>query len=456
MKLGNLILVVSLVGMPLLVALSGYGAAGKGTHFLPPKGWTAHVPIHVSRFSNASQVGGYSPDQLKAAYGLSQLNCTSSNSCGSGETIAIVDAYSDPTIANDLSVFSTEFGLPQCTVANGCFTLATPFGVPQQNSGWDLEIALDVEWAHAMAPGAKILLVEANSSSFSDLMNAVNYAKAYPGVHVVSMSWGGSEFPSETAYDNYFNASAVSFVASSGDSGNGVEWPAASPYVIGVGGTTLNLSSSGAVLSETAWSGSGGGISTYEAEPQYQEAVQSSGGRGVPDVAYDANPNTGVPVYESFGYTGYKGWIIVGGTSMGAPQWSAIIAIIDSRRASALSSQGFLANSQIYAAASGASYTANYNDIVSGSNGNCGAVCDASQGYDFVTGLGSPHANSLVPFIASAGNVTTTTTSSTSSSTSLSTTSSTVASTSTSTTSSVSTTTIRGHGNGNGGGHGKH
>ena len=174
-----------------------------------------------------------------------------------GRTIAIVDAYDDPRAEADLGTFSSKFGLPPCTTANGCFKKVGQTGttrLPRGNQGWALEISLDVQWAHAVAPGAHVLLVEANSASFTDLMAAVDYAKAH--AQYVSMSWGGSEFSGESAYDFHFQQSGVSFFVSSGDNGTPAEYPSASPKVISVGGTTLHFDSSGAVTSETGWSGS--------------------------------------------------------------------------------------------------------------------------------------------------------------------------------------------------------
>ncbi len=226
------------------------------------------------------------------------------------------------------------------------------------------------------------------------------------------MSWGGSEFSSEPSDDSTFQVSGVSFFASSGDSGHGVIYPSASPYVIGVGGTTLSLSSAGSIT-ETAWSGSGGGISAYESEPSFQTTYSATstgnllgtctgcadGKRGVPDVSFDANPNTGVSVYDSFGYHGQSGWFQLGGTSVGAPNWAAIMAIVNSGRTTPISSTSFGTGTIVYSAATGSVYASDFRDITSGTNGNCGSVCTAGTGYDFVTGLGSPIANNLVPYL---------------------------------------------------------
>ncbi|HXX88051.1 MAG TPA: hypothetical protein VEH86_06375 [Candidatus Acidoferrum sp.] len=312
-----------------------------------------------------------SPSQIIGAYNLN------SATGGAGTTIAIVDAYDDPTIANDLATFSSNFGLPAANFIEK--KMSTTISV---DSGWALEISLDVEWAHAIAPNATILLVEATSNSLSDLLAAVSYATSYTGVKAVSMSWGGSEFSTETAYDSYFTAPGITFFASSGDSGAGVIWPSSSPNVVGVGGTTLNLNSNGAVTSETAWSGSGGGVSAYEAMPSFQTSYGLTyTARAVPDVSYDADPNTGVYVYDSTPYQGSAGWWDVGGTSAGAPQWAAIQAL------------GLSAgNNNFYQDAASSAYASYFRDITSGSNGYT-----AGTGYDLVTGLGSPVTTSFTP-----------------------------------------------------------
>jgi len=306
-----------------------------------------------------------------------------------------VDAYDHPNIESDLAVFNSTFGLPSCTTLNGCFRKVYANGIrPRPNAGWALEIALDVEWAHAIAPAAKIVLVEAPSNSFSDLLNAVDIA-VFQGASVVSMSWGGSEFSSESSYDFHFTAGGVTFTASAGDSGNGGEYPAASPYVISVGGTTLQVDTAGKYI-ETAWSGSGGGISSYETQPLYQATYgmpnNPNSKRGIPDVAYDGDPNSGFPVYDSVKSQGQSGWFQVGGTSAGAPQWAALFAIANSLRAGAGKSPLSSAHTSLYAASG-----ADYNDITGGTNGSCGAVCTAGVGYDYVTGLGSPRANAIIP-----------------------------------------------------------
>lgn len=322
------------------------------------------------------------PSQVANAYSIAQ-----SSSTASGQTIAIVDAYNDPNIQSDLAAFDAQYNLPAASlsVVNQSGQSSS---LPATDSGWSLEIALDVEWAHAAAPGAKILLVEANSSSVNDLMAAVETAAK--SASVVSMSWGGSEFSGETAYDGVFATPGVTFLAASGDSGGsgGAQWPAVSPNVVGVGGTTLSSGSA-----ETAWSGSGGGVSTYESVPAYQTAVLAAGAtkRTTPDVSAVANPNSGLSVYNTVPGSGQTGWFQIGGTSAGAPLWAGIIAAADQARGQALSSAQAL--SLLYGlAGNSSSYAASFHDITSGSN-LAGA---ATRGYDPVTGLGSPIANAIV------------------------------------------------------------
>ncbi len=364
----------------------------------PPAGF-ARPPFHV-KGNAGSGPSGLSPQRARHAYGFDLVA-----NQGAGQTIGIVDAFDHPNIESDLGVFNTTFGLPACTTSNGCFQKVYASGVrPSTNAGWALEISLDVEWAHAIAPQAKILLVEAASNSFANLLQAVDVA-VQNGASVVSMSWGGGEFLSETSYDSaHFAVNGVTFTASSGDSGAGVEYPAASPDVVAVGGTTLNTDKSGNYLGETAWSGSGGGQSAYEAEPLYQANYpipnDPNGLRGVPDVAYDGDPNTGFAVYDSVRYQGQRGWFQVGGTSAGAPQWAALFVIANSVRVAGGKRTLSSANGAVYSAAAGTAYGSNFHDITSGTNGSCGTLCTASSGYDYVTGLGSPKANNIIQALA--------------------------------------------------------
>jgi subtilase family serine protease len=340
-------------------------------------------PLHINLSPSVST--SYSPAQVRHAYGFDLLAAS-----GANQKIAIVDAYGNSQIQSDLNTFCSQFGLSSSTVQIVGNNAGT-------DAGWALETALDVEWAHAIAPGATIILSVAASSSLSDLLNAVD-AAVNAGATVVSMSWGGSEFSGMANYDGHFNRPNVTFTASSGDNGAGVEWPAASPYVVSVGGTSLYLDSYGNRTSETAWSGSGGGTSSYYAEPSYQSGWQSSSRRGVPDVSYLADPNTGVLVYDSVN----GGWFVVGGTSAGAPQWAALFALADELRAQNGSAPLAAPNPLIYSLAQGSTtlpYTINsgyFYDVTQGNNGTYSATIS----YDFVTGLGSPAANTLAPALA--------------------------------------------------------
>jgi subtilase family serine protease len=340
---------------------------------------TGDLKVHPAAFSQLSSA--YTPDQIRTAYGVNNINAN-----GSGETIAIIEAYGSPNIQSDLNVFSQAYGLPQLQL-----NIVNQSGQIPVDSGWALETALDVEWAHAIAPQAQILVVVAKSSYDSDLLNAIQYVNSVAvqmNIHQVSMSWGGPEFSSEQSYDSYFNQMNVSYVASSGDGGAGVLWPAVSSHVLGVGGTHLVLDSSNNILSETAWSGSGGGISSYVRIPSYQSGFQNSGMRTVPDVGYNADPATGVLVFSTG--AGNSGWYQVGGTSAGAPQWAGIIALINSQRSSPLQS----ANQALYELALGSGLPSFFNDLTSGCNGNASTAC-AVTGYDFVTGLGTPKADRI-------------------------------------------------------------
>jgi subtilase family serine protease len=373
------------------------------------QGLSAQVPLKVKtvgRLSNGdplvtrSTPTGLPPSQVAAAYGLSGLSAVSTD--GSGQIIAIVDAYNDAGALADLNRWNTQYGYPalstctSLTQSGACFEQAYPQGKPAVNSGWALEQSLDIEWAHAEAPGAKIVLVDAANSSDADLFGAVQYANKL-GATEVSMSWAGSEFSGEKSYDSaYLNHAGTFYTASAGDSGHEALYPASSPNVIAVGGTTLNgcsgLSCTG-FSSETTWSGSGGGASSVEGIPSFQSsyggpvfgaasiAALTGSRRGVPDVSFDANPNTGVSVYDSTSYEGQSGWFTLGGTSVGAPNWAGILAAGRSTGATALEGD---------AAIFGGGYETNLRDVASGTNGSCGTKCTAGTGYDLVTGLGSP------------------------------------------------------------------
>ena len=272
---------------------------------------------------------------------------------------------------------------------------------------WEVEAALDVEWVHAIAPAAQIVLVEANSQSLSDLMAGVGTAASQPGVSVVSMSWGFPEgqalFAADEAnYDNVFNVPGVTFLASTGDYGSAdPEYPAFSPNVVAVGGTSLSLSADNSYNSETGWGyysdsvgmsiGSGGGLSLYEPEPSYQQGVQSTGSRTTPDVALVADPATGAWIADPYNLGVDNPFEVVGGTSLSAPAWAGLVALVNQGRAEA----GVpVLNSSSPTETQQALYSlpqSDYNMVASGSNGYT-----ANAGYNLVTGLGTPVANLLV------------------------------------------------------------
>ena len=358
---------------------------------------TVVQPTFVMRpMAGGPPTGAYAPAQILQAYGFNNISFSGAPGTGKGETIAIVDAYDDPKIQSDLNVFDSQFGLAPTTVIRVNQTGGTSYPASDSSGGWELEESLDVEWAHAIAPQASIMLVEANSATDTDLLAAVKYASAH--ANVVSMSWGGGEFSGETSYDStYFAKAGVVFVASSGDSGAPASWPAASPNVLSVGGTALTLGASNAWSSEVGWNDSGGGPSTSEPQPSYQKGVvtQTTKARGTPDVAYDASPSTGFAVYDSVPYSGTTyGWLGVGGTSAGAPQWAALLAIADQGRAS--SGQPAI-NSTNPQEVMNVLYKnpGDFHDITSGTSLGQPHY-SAGLGYDYVTGLGSPIANLVV------------------------------------------------------------
>ncbi len=371
---------------------------------LTAAGSTAKGSLSITPAAGAAISAPYTPAQIRKAYGVDQLSYD-----GTGQTIAIIDAYDDSTVASDLAAFSTRFGLPAANliqaVPNGT-SYSSPSApgaqIPGYNGGWAFETALDVEWAHAIAPKATILLVEAASANGDDLFSAVSYAVSQ-GASQVSMSWGGTEFSGVQSLDTFFNKTSVSFFAAAGDNGTEVEFPAVSPYVVGVGGTTVALDSAGNKISESAWNASGGGTSAYVTRPTFQNGFQTSATRGVPDVAYNGDPSSGV--YVLIGGNYYE----VGGTSAGAPQWAGLAALVNQGRvAKGLTTIGTgLANglnTALYTLAGPGNYTnpnGDFTDITTGSNGTA-----ATGGYDTVTGLGSPVANKLVPDLIAYGTTT--------------------------------------------------
>ncbi len=330
---------------------------------------------------------GYGPADLQSAYALTAAAAAN----GSGVTIAIVDAYNDKTAAKDLAVYRKNYGLPACTTKSGCLKIEGQTGtkkLPKVDSsgGWELEESLDLDMVSAICPKCHILLVEANSNANADLGVAENTAAAAPGVRAVSNSFGGGEAPSETAADSsYYNHPGIAITVSAGDDGYGVEYPAASPNVTAVGGTSLVSNTSSRGWSETVWGngpsdGTGSGCSAYEPKPTWQHDTGCSH-RTVADVSADADPNTGAAIYDSTPYEGTRyGWLQVGGTSEAAPIIAGVYGL-----GAALGSGTWTSN--LY------SHTANLNDVTSGSNGSCGGsyLCTGKVGYDGPTGLGTPN-----------------------------------------------------------------
>jgi|SRR5579884_25401 len=342
-----------------------------------------HVLLLAHPAGGQGPNGGMDPAQMRAAYNLP--------SSGGSQIIAIVDAYDLPTALNDFNVFSAQFGLPQETSTNVLSSSNKVFQVvyasgskPAVKGGWALEEGLDIEWAHAMAPDAKIVLVEAASNTFSDLFSAVDVATTFQDANglltrEVSMSWGSGEFSGEAAYDEHMASQGIVYLASTGDSGAPAGYPSLSPNVIGAGGTTVTTDSSGNFVSESGWGGSGGGPSAYESRPSYQESIAGIVGtvRGVPDLSYDADPSTGVSIYDTT-YP-WTGWKVVGGTSVASPSLAGIFNLAST------AAGGFASGSQAELAILYSNLgTSNFRDITSGNNGYA-----AGTGWDYVTGVGS-------------------------------------------------------------------
>lgn len=353
---------------------------------------TAGSPLANNATPYASS---YGPVQFHTAYNLPctpggpvQANCPMPSSFG-GQTIAIVDAFHTPNIESDLNTYSTYYNLPACTKANGCLTVVNQNGgttLPTTvNSGWAMETSMDVEIAHMVCQTCKILLVEANSNSFVNLGTAVNTA-ARLGATEISNSYGGSEWSGETSYDSYFNHPGIAQTVSSGDSGYGAEFPAASQYVVAVGGTTLQLNMDNTYGTESVWNGAGSGCSAYEPANSWQQNLsnwsQTGCGtkRAIADVSADADPNTGAAVYDSTAYNGSTGWFQIGGTSLAAPLIAGMYAL----------SGGVPASTNAASIPYASFSNSNSHDVTNGSNGTCTSImCTGGTGYDGPSGLGT-------------------------------------------------------------------
>jgi subtilase family serine protease len=366
------------VALPFTAGPASAAPSSRGNHAVcgPAGQGTVRCHARVVDFGtkNPTPAASSAPTGLSPANIATAYNYAITNTSGATKTIAIVDAYDDPSAESDLLTFSRTFGLPDCTTSNGCFRKVGQNGstkVPRKDAGWALEISLDVQWAHAMAPGAKILLVEASSNSFTNLLAAEDYAKSH--AQYVSNSWGAPEFSGENSYDSHFAQSGVSVFVSAGDNGTPAEYPSSSPNVISVGGTRLTGIGTPS-FSETAWSSGGGGCSVYEtattAQAGYSQYGQAgcNGKRATPDVSLDADPASGVSVYDTTTYQGQTGWFTVGGTSASSPMWAGRAAA-----AGAAVNSAYIYGNAIA-----------YRDITVGNNG---APC--LVGFDLCSGRGS-------------------------------------------------------------------
>lgn len=406
--------------------------AATSTARLTPQALAAYTSAASPAGTGSQSVTTYTPAQIRSAYGLPALPATwtgvsvgAAAQMGAGQTLYIIDAMSDPNISAELAAFNRMFGLPQCDSTTLLPTTTLPLATaqgsgcqfliaysnrngamtstsPAYDSGWATEIALDVQWAHATAPLARIVLIEAPDASVNSLLGAINLANAM-GPGVVSMSFGGAEGNWTAAVDSSFSNASMTYLAATGDSGSGVEWPSVSPKVLAIGGTSLTYS--GGSRSETVWSGTGGGISQFTPVPNYQTSAIPGMGvlstRSVADVSFNADPYTGE--YLAVMTPGGAGvnWYSAGGTSLATPQWAGIVAIANAVRVQ--NAQGALGlvqplfygkismNPSLYASA--------FNDITAGSDGTCGS-CSAHVGYDRPSGLGSPNVANLLNEIA--------------------------------------------------------
>ncbi|MFP5275572.1 MAG: peptidase S8/S53 subtilisin kexin sedolisin [Acidobacteriota bacterium] len=352
------------------VAQKSFGAAKSQQRGLPP------FPSYFFE----------TPASIACVYGLVEPtrgcnpNMVTAVPTGGSRAIALVDAYDDPTAEADIEAFSSMFGLApanlQVVYAQGSEPALDPTG------GWELEEALDTQWAHAMAPAAKIFLVETADNSWTNLLQGVQIASqlvAKAGGGEVSMSWGGSEFVGENTFDSSFTTPKVVYLASAGDT-PGPEYPSVSPNVVSAGGTTNSRNPyTGNLIAQNTWQDAGGGTSEIEPRPAFQNSVARMVGayRGTPDVSFDANPNTGLWVYNTNAVYG-AGWFVVGGTSASAPALAGIVNL-----------QGkFFPNSQAQNAAFYAARGNQMNDVF---YGDCGIDVGylAMPGYDLCTGVGT-------------------------------------------------------------------
>ncbi|PXX40307.1 S53 family peptidase [Undibacterium pigrum] len=395
-----------------------------------PRQQLAPAPANdnVLPMAGTTQVSTYTPAQIRAAYGLpalpasmSNLTATQAAQFGAGQTIYVVNAKHDPNILAELNAFNQKFGLPACTVKSIPVTTSLPLAAasssacefsvvfststggmsstaPAYDSGWATEIALDVQWAHATAPLARIILIEAADSSMSNMVGGIRLANAM-GPGIVSMSFGASEGSWTAGVESTFSTAKMTYLAASGDNGPAVEWPAVSPNVLAVGGTSLTYS--GSTRTEVAWSNTGGGVSAYTATPSYQTntipGLGTPARRAVADVSMNADPNTGQYVAIMTPGSSTVNWVSAGGTSLATPQWAGVIAIANATLAQAGKPVMGAPHAVLYnkIATVPGTYASAFADIAKGSNGTCSS-CTAKTGHDLLTGLGTPNVSSLV------------------------------------------------------------
>lgn len=438
-----------------LLGLSGCGGGGSALNEVVPETVTSSLdlpstpdlsglvvtPMHAQVFPlgvNPQAQGGalvYGPAQIRQAYQLPDLpNSWSGLSAdqraiyGAGQTVYVIGAYHNPNAWAELEAFRQQFNLPGCKVVslaptqslpllsastNGCefsVVYASASGMtdkqPDYNSGWAQEMALDVQWVHAMAPLARIVLIEAANASTPRILDAINLANAM-GSGVVSMSFGADEGAYVSALDSAFSAANMTYLAATGDSGAGkAQWPSVSKNVLAVGGTSLASFTSSGTRTETVWQPSpasggstGGGISQYVSEPDYQsgvmvvqEANASSKKRKVADVAFNADPKTGQYVAIMAQGANSASWYSMGGTSLSTPQWAGIVAVANAMRANQQGPLGLVQNLIYPSSKTAATYASVFNDISVGRSGGF----SAATGYDIPTGLGSPNVTAFL------------------------------------------------------------
>lgn len=385
--------------------------------------------------ATGTTVSTYTPAQIRAAYGLPALpaagtvpTATQAAQMGAGQTIYIVNARHNPNVAAELAAFNAKFGLPTCTTKAIAVTAKLPLAAaskatcefsvvyatpaaamtataPAYDAGWAAEIALDVQWAHATAPLARIVLIEAVDASLNSLLGAIKLANAM-GPGVVSMSFGATEGNWTASVDTAFTTPRMTYLAATGDSGASVSWPSVSSNVVAVGGTTLGLSANG-TRSEVAWSGTGGGMSAWVAKPAYQSAAVPGLGtvarRNVADVAFNADPSSGQYTAVIKPGSPAVNWMSIGGTSLATPQWAGLVAVANALRALSGKVELGAPHALLYGgiATVPGTYAGAFADITKGSHGSC-TTCSARVGYDPLTGLGTPNATGALAALSGA------------------------------------------------------